>query len=84
MQDESPAPPPPLVASALRTEAGIRNMLFPLAYEGGKRRKLGLSSGIRCFIILGSKHRGLKCGPSVISSADNLPRKQIKASVAGE
>lgn len=62
----------------------MRSILLPLARKGGRRRKLGLFAGIRCFMLLGSKYRGLRCGPSVISSADSLTWKQTKGSVTGE
>lgn len=35
-------------------------------------------------MVLGSKHRGLHCGPSVISSADSPAWKQTKGSATGE
>lgn len=72
------------MASALRTEAGMRSVLLPLAGKGRKSKKLGLFAGIRRFMILGSKHRGLHCGPSVISSAVSLTGKQTKGSVTRE
>lgn len=68
-------PPAALVASTLRTEASIRSILFPLT-DRREKEKLGLCSGIRCLMILGSRYRGLKWVPSVISSADSLPQKQ--------